>query len=238
MLKEAIEYVLGLKKPEVVSVNGRDFSTLSLSEVPAESSVKSFTVNSLSGLVEYIKSTFDTDRKLMIHVKSPTEVLVFDALDATNNRRTYIEAEALLPKILFGGYVERETFQIMLQANFCNNEDKEGLLNIVSSMAINDGTHVHDSGITQTVTVKTGIDLDYKVVPERLTLMPFRTFHEVDQPASDFIFRTRDNRGVIECGLFEADGGAWELNAMHFTAAYIKENLSEEIEKGSVLVIS
>ena len=65
-----------------------------------EQPVGEINVRSLSGLVDYVKSNFDHERSLMIHVKSPTEVNVFDSLNDVNDRRTYIKAGALLPSIL------------------------------------------------------------------------------------------------------------------------------------------
>jgi hypothetical protein len=47
-----------------------------------------------------------------------------------------------------------------------------------------------DSGITQKVGMKTGAVLKTtETLRPRVTLAPFRTFREVVQPASEFIFR-------------------------------------------------
>ena len=45
-------------------------------------------------------------------------------------------------------------------------------------------------------------------VPNPVTLRPFRTFIEVEQPESKFIFRMREGG---RCAIFEADGahGSW-----------------------------
>ena len=45
-------------------------------------------------------------------------------------------------------------------------------------------------------------------------LIPYRTFLEVKQPESDFIFRMREGHDGVECAIFEADGGAWKMEAM------------------------
>ena len=58
-----------------------------------------------------------------------------------------------------------------------------------------------------------------------MKLRPYRTFTEVVQPASDFIFRMKEDRGIT-CALFEADGGAWKNAAMK----NIKEYLEFELE--------
>lgn len=61
-------------------------------------------------------------------------------------------------------------------------------------------------------------------VPSPCRLMPYRTFTEVKQPMSSFIFRVKDNdRLGVSCALFEADGGAWKNEA--------KKNIKEYLEK-------
>lgn len=239
MIKAAIEKVLDLAKPTHIKIEERTFIGEGYRELPSERGVDSFTVNTLTGLVDYITSEFDTSRKMMIHVESPTEIKLFDALNSTNDRRVYLKATALLPTIQFGKLIDRESFQIALQANYCSNDDKVSLLNVVSNMTVGEGTSVKDNGVTQEVTVKQGVELLSVDLKERYTLMPFRTFVEVDQPASDFIFRVKDDgqRGIY-CGLFEADGGAWELNAMHSIKKYLEENLTEEIAAKRIYIVS
>lgn len=238
MIKAAIEKILDLKKPESIEINGRTFTDGRYRELPAERSVDSFTVQTLTGLIDYVKSQFDTSRKMMIHIVSPTKVVLFDALNQTNDRRTYLTAEALLPKIHFGSWVERESFQIGLQANYCDSPDKRELLNIVSHMTVADGASFKDNGITQEVTVKQGVELANIDLKERYSLMPYRTFVEVEQPSSEFIFRVKDDgQKTIYCSLHEADGGAWELNAMHFIKAYLSEQLEEDIASGRIHIV-
>lgn len=239
MLTAAIEKLLNLAKPESILLEGRTFYDPSYRELSAEQDVNAFTVNTLTGLVDYVKSEFDTERKMMIHVESPTKIRLFDALNTTNDRRTYLRAEALLPEIHFGNWVEREMFQIALQANFCLNDDKAELLKVVSHMTVGEGATVKDSGITQEVTVKQGVELAHVDLKERYTLMPYRTFVEVDQPASEFIFRVKDDgQKKIYCSLHEADGGAWELNAMHSIKMYLEKELIEAIEAKRIYIVS
>ncbi len=55
-----------------------------------------------------------------------------------------------------------------------------------------------------------------------MTLRPYRTFAEVEQPASQFVFRINQN---AQMALFEADGGKWRLEAINNIANYLKESL-------------
>lgn len=66
-----------------------------------------------------------------------------------------------------------------------------------------------------------------------VTLQPYRTFLEVEQPVSDFLLRVDKEGGIA---LHQADGGAWKLAAKRSIAAYLKEQLAEEINAGKVVV--
>ena len=63
---------------------------------------------------------------------------------------------------------------------------------------------------------------------------PYRTFIEVEQPESKFIFRMREGGA---CALFEADGGAWKLDAQNAVYEYLKDRLKEEIESKAVILM-
>ena len=92
-----------------------------------------------------------------------------------------------------------------------------------------------DNGVTQTVEASQGISLKSTVaVRPRVELQPFRTFLEVDQPASEFLLRID---GSDRVGLFEADGGVWKLEAKNNIAAYLRKALADEIKSDKVVVM-
>ncbi|AYC30020.1 hypothetical protein [Paenisporosarcina cavernae] len=235
MLKEFVSYLLELKRPETIEAAGKVYSTNQLYRLDTEQKVQPIELRSLSGIVDYIKSNFDHDRKLMIHVESPTRVNVFDSLNDVNDRRSYVAAKALLPEIKFERFIDREQFQIMLQACFVENAHKQQLLKLISSITEENSVQMTDDGLSQRVTAKTGVATVGNVeIPNPVELKPFRTFVEVAQPASEFILRLREGGQV---GLFEADGGAWELNAMSNIAYYLSQELEKEINLQNVYII-
>lgn len=71
---------------------------------------------------------------------------------------------------------------------------------------------------------KTGVaKLNDVVVPNPVTLAPYRTFPEIEQPKSKFIFRMQSGPTAT---LFEADGGAWRNEAMKNIKVWLKTALS------------
>lgn len=63
------------------------------------------------------------------------------------------------------------------------------------------------------------------VVPNPVTLAPYRTFVEVKQPESKFVFRMRKSEEGPQAALFEADGGAWKIEAMQRVKEFLEDKL-------------
>jgi hypothetical protein len=235
MIKTALEYIVGLGNTEVKYLNGQALSTQKLHtiEFPVANKLH---IHSLSGIVEYLKSGFDVEGTLMVHVESPTEVTVFTELNQDRNREYLIKATAMLPQFHFENWYDPETFIIKLQSAFVTNEDKDIILKVVGNIKEEDVRTYGDDGISQAVTAKVGVATVGQVeVPNPVALRPYRTFVEVLQPESNFVFRMKNGP---RCALFEADGGAWKLEAMQNIKRYLKAELNNEIEAGQIIVIA
>ncbi|HFK2719142.1 TPA: hypothetical protein ACG1DY_004991, partial [Escherichia coli] len=129
-----------------------------------------------------------------------------------------------------------ETFNIKLQSGFVKNEDRDIVLKVVGNIKEEDVKTYGDDGISQSVTAKVGVaTLGQVEVPNPVALAPYRTFVEVDQPTSNFVFRMKSGPSSA---LFEADGGAWKLEAMKNIKTYLEEELAEELEVGRVTIIA
>lgn len=235
MIKEALQYVIGLGNTKIENVGEQVYSTQTLYAVK-EPSPDTIGVHSLSGLVEYLKSKFDGDTKLMVHVSSPTEVVCFSSFNRDYNRKELIRADAMLPSFNFDRWYGTEDFNIKLQSCFVANEDRDIMLKVVGNIKEEAVNTIGDDGVSQAVVAKTGVATVANVkVPNPVILKPYRTFVEVEQPASDFIFRMQSGPS---CALFEADGGAWKLEAMRNIKQYLEEALKQEIESEQIVIIA
>ncbi len=240
MIKEALQYLVNLGEVEIKRENGQTYSTqpLYLIKNPIAQTV---TVNTLTGLVDYLKSSFDEEfhnDSLMVHVASPTHVSVYSHLNDDMTRNAFIEAKAFLPEFRFGRFYDPESFNIALQAVFVSNDDLKGVLKLVGNIKDDNITLYGDDGISQQVTAKMGVaTVAHVKVPNPVRLSPYRTFVEVSQPESNFVFRMHKGQDGPECALFEADGGAWRNTAMQAIMAYLQESLEAQIEIGNIVLI-
>ena len=227
MIKEALEYLVELAKPEIITVDGRTYTDKQLERVVCDPMATAIHMNTLSSLVDYIKSGVDKMKgKMIIHVVSPTRVELFSQLDNERRRECVAVVNASVPDFSFGRYMDHETFCIGLQSKFLDVFDRSLLLKFAGTVEAGTVAEYGDDGVSQKATIKTGIAAKGDaLVPNPVVLIPYRTFNEVPQVQSRFVFRMRGDRS-IECALFEADGGAWENEAM----MNIKEYLETELD--------
>lgn len=232
MIKEALAYIVGLGKAEVKEYTLPDGEKGLYSDKPLHRletpvpAAEKLHLHTLTGLVDYIKSNTDTmAERMIVEVQSPTKVYLYSQLNNKRNREYLIEVTAMIPDFSFDRFISQEEFCISLQSKFINNDDRELVLRCAGTVESGTVAQYGDDGVTQKATIKQGIASKVEAqIPNPVYLKPYRTFLEVDQPASNFIFRMRDNHGV-DCAIFEADGGSWKMEAMQNIKAYLQEEL-------------
>ena len=231
MIKEALKYIVGMSKPEIVEVNGNYYSDRDLERISYIPRADAIIMSTLTSLVDYIRSNTDVmAAKMIVHVESPTSVKMYSMLDYERKRECMVSVKAEIPKFDFDKFQDHEKFLIGMQSKFIDTEDKALLLKFAGTVETGTVAQYGDDGVTQKATVKTGIaSKSDAIVPAVVNLKPFRTFLEVEQPSSDFIFRMKEDRYTegVQCAIFEADGGAWKAEAMANVKAYLQEQLND-----------
>lgn len=230
-IKEALEYIVGMRKPEIVEVNGESYTDKELTRIIHNPKADEIKMSTLTSLVEYIKSNIDEmEEKMIVHVVSPTDIHLYSSLDWDRRREYMVHVSHSVPQFDFGEFIEHEIFCINIQSKFVKDDETDRELILKFAGTVEDGTVAQygDDGVAQKATVKTGISSKTDaVVPNPVRLRPYRTFPEVEQPASDFIFRMKsDKYNGIQCAVFEADGGAWKNEAMENIKKYLRAELT------------
>jgi hypothetical protein len=106
-------------------------------------------------------------------------------------------------------------------------EHRDALLKACSAITKESVGTMNDNGISQKMELKQGVALRREVeFKNPVSLQPFRTFAEISQPVSAFVFRVHDDDDV-SCSLHEADGAAWKLKAITDIRDYFKNQLPE-----------
>ena len=198
---------------------------------------KKVELNTLIGLVDFIKSMNERkDQQLYVHVKSANCVNVYTHLDEFGRREYLAEASAILPEIRYADFYDSEEANIMFQADFKETKDRDLILKVIGNLKEEHVQQANDDGVSQSVSVQTGVATVGKVkVPNPVQLAPYRTFNEVEQPISKFIFRMKQG---MQCAIFEADNKAWQLEAMNNVKQYLTQALEALIATKHVVVIA
>lgn len=219
--KEALEF---LKKEFLAASDLKEahdclYSPVSLTLVKAPEAAP-LVIHTLQGLVDYIGAQPTEAMGGIVHVLSPDDVnLVMPLTENTRQRETLINVKLLQSDFPFGRYLSQEEFIVGVMSQFVDTPTRADLLKVAGSIT-SEAVHTsEDDGITQRATARVGIARQETVkVPNPVTLRPFRTFTEIDQPESQFVFRIRTG---AQLALFEADGGAWRNKAIKDIAFWL-----------------
>lgn len=227
MIAKAIDRILQIAEPTIKEINGSTYSDKEMFKIDTDLRADPINCKTLTGLTDYIfanRESFNGWRGYFLHVEDEKTVSLRSELDNDRKRETIMIAEAQTPWIPVGNYCEQESFLIGVQANFVADE-ATALADVLRfAGTVTDGTITEygDDGVSQKATIKKGVASRIeKKIPSPCILRPYRTFHEVEQPASKFIFRMRSGNNGPECALFAADGGAWKNQAMDNIRDYL-----------------
>lgn len=225
-LKGAIELLIeeGENKYIKEEINGATYTNQILTRVE-EPVARPLETTTLTSIVDYIKENVDSikDGNIIVHVMSYDKVSIKKELNSDKRRECVMVAEALTPSIVTDRFIDPERFNIILQSSFIENEDRNKLLKVSGNIKEENVKSVGDDGVSQSAAIKVGVaSVAEVVIPNPVILAPFRTFPEVDQPKSKFIFRMQTGP---QCALYEADGGVWRNVAMESIKEYLKDRL-------------
>lgn len=222
--REFIEKIEDMTGPKVIETVQGTFSDKHLYRIENELA-DTIVLSSLSGLAEMIKQEMNEyNLPLFVRATSAERVHVFGAIRDDMQRERPFTAEAKFIGFDFNEYISIENMIICLKSRFAPTEDRDYLVQLLGNITDQQSVQTKDDGITQSATVKSGIQLvgEQRIKPI-VTLKPYRTFLETKQPESDFLIRLKDGRAA----LFEADGGAWEREAVKNIADKLRELLAD-----------
>lgn len=230
-IREAIAFITDLavkaEKPETIEINGRTYCTKSLKRYDEADKAEPIRATTLTSLVDYIKESREELRdRMIIQVVNATKVLLYSGLLPERDRETLFEVNALLPRFEYGREYDQESFLVSMQACFAPSEEREATFS--------------DDGISQQVVMKTGVTKkENAIIPNPVRLIPYRTFLEVEQPESEFVFRITEGRGGAPAfKLVSADGGRWEAVAVDNVKSYLVEALADIPNREQITIIA
>ncbi len=252
-LADAINALSELSKkaaePKPLAVNGHNYIVSGSGDIkevyPAEKPrPEPVTTKSLSALVALVKTEIGsfTDHPLYISCENYKTVRVFTRpypTDDLHRWEPYVAVASDLPPLIEDVRWTFEEAQIKLRSMLQRaadgkTNDVDYILTLLSHMSVDQSIKSDDNGVTQTVQVRKGVSfVENRRVNPIVRLAPYRTFPEVEQPESEFVFRIYDDRSIR---LTAADGGMWKMDARDAVRKYLLCALHDEINTGKVIV--
>lgn len=212
---------------------------------PLEAPISCSTLKSLVTLWEEGIAGGEPAKQFM-HVVDPFTVeVIASQCDKYARRQVFAKCSypsGSCPAFTFNRWMAPEDFLIQVQQGFQRVKiqhddesmarDLDYILEVASKITAESTVEHQDDGISQRVAVRQGVQLkEERVLRPRVNLAPFRTFAEIDQPISTFIFRAKLTGESVLLAIFEGDGGRWRLAATE----EIKRWLADEIPSVSIV---
>lgn len=235
------ELVKGQVEPAIEEINGVEYEKTARGySLLKKTHTKYIEVNSLDGLVgmidAYLNETKDTDIKAPFIVNIDfNNIQVMSALGNDKIRNYLIEANPMIPNLEMGHRLTVEELIILLSTSYVPTENTTKFINSLSSLRVVEEVEFNDDGIGQTVVAKQGASMNksFQVQPI-VKLQPIRSYAEIEQIESKFLFRV--NKDGTVC-LRDADGGQWKYEVQKRIFDYLKEKLNDLIENDLVRLI-
>lgn len=228
-------------KVEQFEIEGKHFTSVPIHRVPRAGQAAALQVHSLDAVADYITSAFDAEAvsrdSIAVIVVGPTEVLIEKSINdkREDDRWTILRSTAHVPRIGITEWADLETAVISLQAGCFQTPARDALIGSLGKIVSSESLELGDDGVSQNVVFQSGLKRAEGSIENPVFLAPFRTFSEIPQPESPFIVRLKkEKEHAMRVSFFEADGGAWRLEACQAIKAYLDEKLT----KGSVPVLA
>lgn len=232
-LREAMNFLVQLgneaREPHVTEIAGKTYCDKNLARYDKEEMARPLTATSLSSLIDYINGKQKELRdSMIIHVESPTKVRLISGLTKERNREELFCVTTNSNGFEFDHAYDQERFIINMQTAFEQTDETALILTVAGNVESKTVANYGDDGTSQKATISKGIaGKEDVLVPNPVILRPYRTFLEVEQPESKFIFRIKEgNDGQPFFKLIEADGGIWKYEAVASIKEYLQENIN------------
>ncbi|MCP4897587.1 MAG: hypothetical protein GY906_11500 [bacterium] len=236
MGKETIDKILSLAEPKELMFEEREYTSRQIHPVkrPLADALE---LRTLKSLVDYVKSNVDVvldgekPPAFLIHICSPTKIQLLSGLSKDwRQREVLATTKAIVAnEFLFERYMGQETFMTLAQACFMDAHDRKDMLQVIGTVKSSETETFEDDGITQKVTASAGVQKLKKVdLPNPVTLAPYRTFPDLDQPSSEFVLRIGKDEAPV-FGLWPVRDESWQLLAMKDAYDFLTAELGDSL---------
>lgn len=224
MIKEAMKYLVDLAPTQLKEICGLTYADAPLNVIaPAlPAKIEVATLASIGKLANDVPESY----ACWLTVQ-PTSIILHRQPGQWNRTPVLAVANAIIPSFQCNGFQPHDQFILWVPTHFEDGIERARLLSFAGNVRTEQVATSTDDGVTQVASVKRGAKLREEGWKNPVELAPFRTFDEINQPKSKFIFRIRED---MQMGLFTVEDNAWRLAAMRAIKKHLVEVLGVKKE--------
>jgi hypothetical protein len=241
--QEAIQKIVDLAQPAIHALGDDQFvigKTGGITQiVPQPVAAEPITLHSLDALVWMVKTEALEMYNAPIYIEALGHNDVACFLRPVKENRLhrphlYSVVAKDVPGLASETNLPFEQAMIAVRTSFQPSSDSDYLLKLLSEITCGAKVTYADNGIATSIVQTKGIALQEGTsIRPIVSLKPYRTFQEIEQPASEFHIRISE-KGIR---FIESDGGMWKLAARKTIVEYLREHLAEFVDDGRVVVM-
>lgn len=232
MIAEALDWLKRYTGVEKITVDGREYVRSDYARVERPS-VKTINLSTLQAVVDIIAGPLQNEASLWVHVDGAASVKVWGWLDPTYRTRELfaMATPAIVGKFQFGTWMPQDVFVTEAQAFFKEEKERDDMLRVVGNIRAAQAATLEDDGVTQRVSTAKGVTLsEMSELPNPVTLTPYVTFPEIDQPSRWYILRvTGGGEDRVSLALFEIPDPLRDETAIEEIKTWLIKSLPEGI---------
>ncbi|HVJ09717.1 MAG TPA: hypothetical protein VM554_15170 [Acidisarcina sp.] len=241
-MQEILEYLFArLKQPfePVREVGGQPYAVKSdgtlgapIRDLPPQFDAPTLNVSTLAGFVDAYKANIDGfPEQVAVQIEDYRTVALV-ALEADSFGRRHVWARARHADEIpfrFDTYYTPEDFLLAFRASFLFNENAVLVQRIASNVSAENSVALADDGMSQSVVLKVGAVTReaIKLPAEGVSLIPWRTFREVNPVESKFLLRMKNVKDGIPTVVLHEIDAKWKLDTIGSITKWIKYELPE-----------
>lgn len=165
------------------------------------------------------------------------EIGILDMMNGAIGERTAYELTRIMKNCRDFNTEAKKARTLTIKLSIVPTENRDTLVQLISTVTTENGVSLADDGMTQRVTARSGISLGKQVsVPNPVVLAPYRTFTEVEQPKSPFVFRIRQTGDEVQAALFAADADAWKREAIANIRDWFEQHIPQELREDVIIL--
>lgn len=181
---------------------------------------------SLRGLVDFLYENHDNflPENITIMVLDHNTVVALDRVTGAKVERTaIIQADTVDYRSMeFNRDLSQEEAIIQLQTRCVRTDVVDMLIYALSGLSYIENVKSSDDGVKNDINMTSQMQYNNGKPDSIVSIRPYRTFPEVEQPESQFLVRIGHQGTTPTVQLVETDGGMWKIQALKNIKAYLE----------------